>query len=74
MKTGMICEAVKSAFVHQMKEWESKDNCKDGGMKCLYKVGSVDIKYSSSNFVEIWMTKTLSLEEQELPFLCIARA
>jgi hypothetical protein len=41
MKTGMICEAVKSAFVHQMKEWESKDNCKDGGMKCLYKVEHV---------------------------------
>ena len=34
----MICEAVKSAFVHQMKEWETKENCKNGGMKCLYKV------------------------------------
>jgi len=32
------CESVSKAIVDQINKWQTEENCKSGGEKCLYKV------------------------------------
>ncbi|XP_065558964.1 uncharacterized protein LOC136026360 isoform X2 [Artemia franciscana] len=34
---GKSCDEVRSQIIQQMKIWEPRDNCQNGGEKCLYK-------------------------------------
>ncbi|XP_030834870.1 uncharacterized protein LOC100891226 [Strongylocentrotus purpuratus] len=37
---GMNCSSVSKALEQQIAKWSTKDNCADGGEKCLYKLVS----------------------------------
>lgn len=37
---SMSCDGVTTAIAKQMKTWETADNCKNGGEKCLYHLTS----------------------------------
>ncbi|KAK2159428.1 hypothetical protein LSH36_153g00062 [Paralvinella palmiformis] len=32
------CDQIKSSLINQINSWQTADNCKDGGEKCLYKL------------------------------------
>ena len=35
------CESVQKSIVDQIKKWNTDDNCKSGGEKCLYSIKSI---------------------------------
>lgn len=39
------CSYIQNLILEQINEWKSRDNCKNGGQKCLYSLKETNVNY-----------------------------
>ena len=62
---GSNCSDVEVALINQMKIWHTKDNCLNGGQRCLYEVIRVCLELSFEFVTAAMTTKTFKLASQK---------